>query len=119
MNLFIIYMRACCVIAIILFILICILNSRLVSKYLIAIYDGEATSNITLANNAVKSWKGLIEKHGRENLKFGLNPRAVLLSALTAIILSVAPIINIIALICYTQIINVYIEAYKYFKEKE
>ena len=119
MNLFIIYMRACCVIAIILFILICILNSRLVSKYLIAIYDGEATSNITLANNAVKSWKGLIEKHGRENLKFGLNPRAVLLSALTAIILSVVPIINIVALVCYIQIINVYVEAYKYVKEKE
>ena len=119
MNLFIIYMRACCVIAIILFILICILNSRLVSKYLIAIYDGEVTSNITLANNAVKSWKALIENHGRENLKFGLNTRAVLLSALTAIILSVVPIINIIALVCYTQIINVYIEAYKYFKENE
>ena len=86
---------------------------------IIAIYDGEATSNITLANNAVKSWKALIENHGRENLKLGLNPRAVLLSALTAIILSVVPIINIIALVCYIQIINVYIEAYKYFKEKE
>ena len=122
MNIFIIYMRACMVLAIILFVLFCILNSKLVAKYLIAIYDGEVTSNVTLANNAnnaVKSWKDLIENHGRENLKFGLNPRAVLLSALTAIILSVVPIINIISLICYSQIINVYIEAYKYFKEKE
>ena len=122
MNLFIIYMRACCVIAIILFILICILNSRLVSKYLIAIYDGEVTSNVILANNAnnaVKSWKDLIENHGRENLKIGLTPRAVFFSAIIAIILSVVPIINIISLICYSQIINVYIEAYKYFKEKE
>ena len=122
MNIFIIYMRACMVLAIILFVLFCILNSKLVAKYLIAIYDGEVTSNVTLANNAnnaVKSWKDLIENHGRENLKIGLTPRAVFFSALIAIILSVAPIINIIALICYSQIINVYIEAYKYFKEKE
>ena len=119
MNIFIIYMRACMVLAIILFVLFCILNSKLVAKYLIAIYDGEVTSNVTLANNAVKSWKGLIENRGRENLKIGLTPRAVFFSALIAIILSVAPIINIIALICYSQIINVYIEAYKYFKEKE
>ena len=122
MNIFIIYMRACMVLAIILFVLFCILNSKLVAKYLIAIYDGEVTSNVILANNAnnaVKSWKGLIENHGRENLKIGLTPRAVFFSALIAIILSVAPIINIIALICYSQIINVYIEAYKYFKEKE
>ena len=122
MNLFIIYMRACMVLAIILFVLFCILNSKLVAKYLIAIYDGEVTSNVTLvnnANNAVKSWKGLIENHGRENLKIGLTPRAVFFSAIIAIILSVVPIINIISLICYSQIINVYIEAYKYFKEKE
>ena len=122
MNLFIIYMRACCIIAIILFILICVLNSKLVAKYLIAIYDGEVTSNVTLANNAnnaVKSWKDLIENHGREHLKIGLTPRAVFFSAIIAIILSVVPIINIISLICYSQIINVYIEAYKYFKEKE
>ena len=122
MNIFIIYMRACMVLAIILFVLFCILNSKLVAKYLIAIYDGEVTSNVILANNAnnaVKSWKDLIENHGRENLKIGLTPRAVFFSALIAIILSVAPIINIIALICYSQIINVYIEAYKYFKEKE
>ena len=119
MNIFIIYMRACMVLAIILFVLFCILNSKLVAKYLIAIYDGEVTSNVTLANNAVKSWKGLIENHGRENLKIGLTPRAVFFSALIAIILSVVPIINIISLICYSQIINVYIEAYKYFKEKE
>ena len=122
MNIFIIYMRACMVLAIILFVLFCILNSKLVAKYLIAIYDGEVTSNVTLANNAnnaVKSWKGLIENHGRENLKIGLTPRAVFFSAIIAIILSVVPIINIISLICYSQIINVYIEAYKYFKEKE
>ena len=122
MNIFIIYMRACMVLAIILFVLFCILNSKLVAKYLIAIYDGEVTSNVTLANNAnnaVKSWKDLIENHGRENLKIGLTPRAVFFSALIAIILSVVPIINIISLICYSQIINVYIEAYKYFKEKE
>ena len=122
MNLFIIYMRACMVLAIILFVLFCILNSKLVAKYLIAIYDGEVTSNVTLANNAnnaVKSWKGLIENHDRENLKIGLTPRAVFFSAIIAIILSVVPIINIISLICYSQIINVYIEAYKYFKEKE
>ena len=122
MNIFIIYMRACMVLAIILFVLFCILNSKLVAKYLIAIYDGEVTSNVILANNAnnaVKSWKDLIENHGRENLKIGLTPRAVFFSALIAIILSVVPIINIIALICYSQIINVYIEAYKYFKEKE
>ena len=122
MNIFIIYMRACMVLAIILFVLFCILNSKLVAKYLIAIYDGEVTSNVILANNAnnaVKSWKDLIENRGRENLKIGLTPRAVFFSALIAIILSVAPIINIIALICYSQIINVYIEAYKYFKEKE
>ena len=122
MNIFIIYMRACMVLAIILFVLFCILNSKLVAKYLIAIYDGEVTSNVILANNAnnaVKSWKDLIENHGRENLKIGLTPRAVFFSALIAIILSVVPIINIISLICYSQIINVYIEAYKYFKEKE
>ena len=122
MNLLIIYMRACMVLAIILFVLFCILNSKLVAKYLIAIYDGEVTSNVTLANNAnnaVKSWKGLIENHGRGNLKIGLTPRAVFFSAIIAIILSVVPIINIISLICYSQIINVYIEAYKYFKEKE
>ena len=123
MNLFIIfYMRACMVLAIILFVLFCILNSKLVAKYLIAIYDGEVTSNVTLANNAnnaVKSWKDLIENHGSENLKIGLTPRAVFFSAIIAIILSVVPIINIISLICYSQIINVYIEAYKYFKEKE
>ena len=122
MNIFIIYMRACMVLAIILFVLFCILNSKLVAKYLIAIYDGEVTSNVTLANNAnnaVKSWKDLIENHGRENLKIGLTPRAVFFSAIIAIILSVVPIINIISLICYSQIINVYIEAYKYFKEKE
>ena len=122
MNIFIIYMRACMVLAIILFVLFCILNSKLVAKYLIAIYDGEVTSNVTLANNAnnaVKSWKDFIENHGRENLKIGLTPRAVFFSAIIAIILSVVPIINIISLICYSQIINVYIEAYKYFKEKE
>ena len=48
-------MRACMVLAIILFVLFCILNSKLVAKYLIAIYDGEVTSNVILANNAVKS----------------------------------------------------------------
>ena len=119
MNLFIIYIRACMILAIILFVLICIINSKLVTKYLIAIYDEEVTSKITLANNAAKSWKGLIENYGRENLKIGLTPRAVFFSAIIAIILSVVPIINIISLICYSQIINVYIEAYKYFKEKE
>ena len=119
MNLFIIYLRACMVLAIILFVLICVINSRLVARYAIAIYDGEATSSITLANNIMKSWRRLIEVRGRENLKLGLTLQCVLLSAVTAIILSVIPIINIIALISYLQVINVYIEAYKYFKEKE
>ena len=119
MNLFIIYMRACSVLAIILFILICLINSKTVSKYLIAICDGEVTSNITIANNAARAWKGLIEKYGREDLKVGLTLKSVFLSAILAIIISVAPIINIIALISYLQVINVYIEAYKYFKEKE
>ena len=119
MNLFIIYLRACMILAIILFALICVINSRLVARYAIAIYDGEATSSIKLANNIMKSWRGLIERRGRENIIIGLTPQAVLLSAITAIILSVIPIINIIALISYLQVINVYIEAYKYFKEKE
>lgn len=55
MNLFIIYLRACMILAIILFVLICIINSRLVARYAIAIYDGEATSSIKLANNIMKS----------------------------------------------------------------
>lgn len=119
MNLFIIYLRACMILAIILFVLICIINSRLVARYAIAIYDGEATSSIRLANNIMISWRGLIERRGRANLKLGLTPSCLFLSAVTAIILSVVPIINIIALISYLQVINVYIEAYKYFKEKE
>ena len=119
MNLFIIYMRACMILAIILFVLICIINSRLVARYAIAIFDGEVKSNIKLANNIMKSWRALIETRGRENLKLGLTPSCLFLSAVTAIILSVIPIINIIAIISYLQVINVYIEAYKYFKEKE
>ena len=112
-------MYASIVLANILFVLICLINSKTIAKYLIAICDGEVTSNITIANNAAKAWKGLIEECGREGLKIGLTLKSVFLSAVTAIIISVIPIINIIALISYLQVINVYIEAYKYFKEKE